>query len=62
MKKEIILIIIAQFFCTSLWFAGNAVLADIVNTVTIDPDFLANLTSSVQFGLSVGLWFLLFQL
>lgn len=54
MKKQIILIVIAQFLCTSLWFAGNAVLADIVKTSAINSDFLANLTSSVQFGFISG--------
>jgi len=55
-KKPWILpaIVISQFFCTSLWFAGNAVLADIVKNTSTNPGFLANLTSSVQFGFISG--------
>jgi MFS family permease len=37
-----------------LWFAGNAVLNDLVKNSNIRPDFLANLTSSVQIGFIVG--------
>ena len=47
-------IVIAQFFCTSLWFAGNAVLPDIIKMFALRPDFLANLTSAVQFGFITG--------
>ena len=54
--RKIILpvIVVSQFFCTSLWFAGNAVLGDIIQTFQLDPGFLANLTSSVQFGFISG--------
>lgn len=47
-------IVIAQFFCTSLWFAGNAVISDIVKEFQLAPDFLAHLTSAVQFGFITG--------
>jgi MFS family permease len=47
-------IVIAQFFCTSLWFAGNAVLPDIIKNFLLDESFLANLTSAVQFGFITG--------
>lgn len=54
-KKRILpVIVIAQFFCTSLWFAGNAVLADIVKNFGLAPGFLAHLTSAVQFGFITG--------
>jgi MFS family permease len=54
--RKIILpvIVVSQFFCTSLWFAGNAVLGDIIQTFQLDSGFLANLTSSVQFGFISG--------
>jgi MFS family permease len=54
--KKIILptIVLSQFFCTSLWFAGNAILKDIIETFNLEPGFLANLTSSVQFGFIAG--------
>lgn len=47
-------IVIAQFLCTSLWFAGNAVLPAITAHFSLGPAFLANLTSAVQFGFISG--------
>lgn len=47
-------IVIAQFLCTSLWFAGNAVLPDIVKNFPTETNLLANLTSMVQFGFITG--------
>lgn len=47
-------IVISQFFCTSLWFAGNAIMPDIVNKFHLEPGFLAHLTSAVQIGFVVG--------
>jgi len=47
-------IVLSQFFCTSLWFAGNAILRDIIEAFNLEPGFLANLTSSVQFGFIAG--------
>jgi len=54
--RKIILpvIVVSQFFCTSLWFAGNAILGNIITTFSLDPGILANLTSSVQFGFIAG--------
>ena len=56
MGKNLILtvIVLAQFFCTSLWFAGNAVMPDIIKTLQLVPGALANLTSAVQFGFITG--------
>ncbi|NII85873.1 MFS transporter [Pedobacter sp. SG908] len=48
------IIVIAQFLCTSLWFAGNAVLPDIVKSFPTETNLLANLTSMVQFGFISG--------
>ncbi|MGM9479184.1 MFS transporter [Pedobacter sp. GSP4] len=48
------IIVIAQFLCTSLWFAGNAVLPDIVKNFPLEHNLLANLTSMVQFGFISG--------
>ncbi|NEU09385.1 MFS transporter [Flavihumibacter sp. R14] len=53
-KKILPVIVITQFFCTSLWFAGNAVLPDIVQIFHLAPSFLAHLTSAVQFGFITG--------
>jgi len=47
-------IVVAQFLCTSLWFAGNAVLPDIVKNFPAEINLLANLTSMVQFGFISG--------
>ncbi|WP_293304811.1 MFS transporter [Pedobacter sp. UBA5917] len=47
-------IVIAQFLCTSLWFAGNAILPDIVKNFPAETNLLANLTSMVQFGFISG--------
>lgn len=48
------LIVIAQFCCTSLWFAGNAVLDDLVATFGLPLSALGDLTSSIQFGFICG--------
>ncbi len=48
------LIIFAQFCCTSLWFASNAVIADLIYTFNLSTSALAHLTSAVQFGFIVG--------
>ncbi|KQB99822.1 nitrate/nitrite transporter [Pedobacter sp. Hv1] len=54
-KQSILpIIVIAQFFCTSLWFAGNAVMSDLVRQFHFDPSYLAHLTSAVQSGFIVG--------
>lgn len=55
-KKRRILpvIVIAQFFCTSLWFAGNAVMKDLVLEFHLPENSLGHLTSSVQFGFITG--------
>ncbi len=50
-------IVIAQFFCTSVWFAGNAVLPDLVSHLNISKQALGNITSAVQFGFITGTLF-----
>ena len=54
MRRILPVIVIAQFFCTSLWFAGNAVIADIAKELQLSPQFLAHLTSVIQFGFISG--------
>ncbi|TCP25707.1 putative MFS family arabinose efflux permease [Tenacibaculum skagerrakense] len=57
MKKRIFIltvIVIAQFLCTSLWFAGNGIINDLISAFDLNESSLANLTSSVQFGFLVG--------
>lgn len=48
------LIVVAQFCCTSLWFAGNAVMADLVVNFGLPAAALEHLTSAVQFGFISG--------
>ncbi len=54
MRLTLPIIVIAQFFCTSLWFAGNSVISDIANDLHLEPIFLAHLTSAIQFGFIAG--------
>ncbi|MFY7672393.1 MFS transporter [Tenacibaculum sp. MEBiC06402] len=55
-KKTFVLTVIvtAQFLCTSLWFAGNGIINDLIDAFNLNEDSLANLTSSVQLGFLVG--------
>ena len=48
------LIVIAQFSCTSLWFASNGVIADLIVAFQLNESFLGSLTSAVQLGFIVG--------
>lgn len=56
-KKELIIlfvIVVAQFMCTSLWFAGNAALPQLGLKLQLTNSDLAWMTSSVQLGFIVG--------
>lgn len=48
------LIVFSQFACTSLWFAANAVMPDLVRELHILPSAIGFITSSVQFGFIAG--------
>ena len=48
------IIVIAQFCCTSLWFAGNGVMNDLVKAFNLQPSSLSHLTSAVQLGFIAG--------
>ncbi|MEJ5993357.1 MFS transporter [Pedobacter sp. Du54] len=54
MKKILPIIVIAQFLCTSLWFAGNAVMGDIILQFQVSSSYLTYLTSTVQAGFIIG--------
>lgn len=54
MRRILPLIVLSQFFCTSVWFAGNAVMPDIIKNFHPEAGFLAHLTSTVQFGFITG--------
>ncbi|KAA6431965.1 MFS transporter [Rufibacter glacialis] len=47
-------IVLAQFACTSLWFAGNAVLPNLVPQFGLGAGSLGHLTSAVQLGFILG--------
>ena len=53
-KFHLFIIIISQFLGTSLWFASNAVMPDLIQTFGFGDDALALLTSVVQFGFITG--------
>ncbi|QCE40368.1 MFS transporter [Psychroserpens sp. NJDZ02] len=47
-------IVLSQFCCTCLWFAGNGVINDLVLNFGLNPSALGHLTSAVQFGFIIG--------
>ncbi|WP_411768332.1 MFS transporter [Winogradskyella sp. A3E31] len=47
-------IILSQFCCTSLWFAGNGVISDLIENFGLKASTLGHLTSAVQFGFISG--------
>jgi len=49
----LIVLVLAQFFCVSLWFAANAVIADLVATYAIQTS-VGWITSMVQLGFIAG--------
>jgi len=53
-KRILPVIVLSQFCCTSLWFAGNGVMNDLVNNFHLEESALGNLTSAVQFGFISG--------
>ncbi|TGD79541.1 MFS transporter [Hymenobacter wooponensis] len=54
MRRILPTIVLAQFFCTSLWFAGNAIAPDIAQQFHLASSFVAYLTSAVQLGFITG--------
>lgn len=48
------LIILSQFLCTSLWFAGNSIITDLITTYQLNSNALSYITSSVQLGFIMG--------
>jgi MFS family permease len=57
------IIVIAQFCCTSLWFASNAVINDLVTNYPLEQNALGHLTTAIQFGFIIGtLLFALFTI
>ncbi|MEL6810810.1 MAG: MFS transporter [Bacteroidota bacterium] len=48
------LIVFAQFCCTSLWFASNGILNELIEVYQLPVSALGSLTSSVQLGFITG--------
>ena len=53
-KTVLPIIILSQFLCTSLWFAGNGVVNDLIQTFELSSNTLGYLTSAVQLGFILG--------
>lgn len=51
MKKILAIIVLAQFFCSSTWFAVNAVLKDMS---VLSENMIGNFTTATQLGFIVG--------
>lgn len=54
MKRILPAIVLSQFFCTSVWFAGSAVIGDIAKQLNLGVVYLGYLASAVQFGFIAG--------
>lgn len=62
-KRILPIIVVSQFFCTSLWFAGNAIMNTLITEFNLQENVLGLLTSAVQFGFILGtLLFALFTI
>lgn len=53
-KHVLPVIILAQWFCTSLWFASNGVMAGLVDSFGLEATAMGHLTSAVQAGFILG--------
>ncbi|SDS05520.1 Predicted arabinose efflux permease, MFS family [Formosa sp. Hel1_31_208] len=54
-KRSILpIIVISQFCCTSLWFASNGVMNNLVTTFNLSDSAIGHLTSVIQFGFIIG--------
>jgi MFS family permease len=54
LKKILPILVTAQFFCTSVWFAGNSVLMNILPEREFSTNLLSHITSAIQVGFIVG--------
>lgn len=52
--RILFILVLSQFLCTSLWFAGNAIVPNLTEEFGLPTSSLAGLTSSVQFGFIGG--------
>jgi len=56
-KRILPIIVLSQCCCTSLWFAGNAVMGDLAGNFNLGPGALGHLTTAVQVGFVAGTLF-----
>lgn len=57
MKRQshiLTIIVLARFCCTSLWFAGNGIVADLIRSFSLSPDVVGHITSAVQLEFILG--------
>jgi len=54
LKWVLPIIVISQFCCTSLWFAGNGIMNDLLTSFELNETALSYLTSAVQLGFIAG--------
>jgi MFS family permease len=47
-------IFLSLFGCSSLWFAGNGIMTDLIRVYVLAPTALGHLTAAVQFGFITG--------
>lgn len=59
-KHILPVIVFSQFCCTSLWFAGNAVMNELLRDFQLPVSALGALTSAVQLGFITGTLFFAF--
>ncbi|PWN07898.1 MFS transporter [Rhodohalobacter mucosus] len=50
----LVIIVLCQFLGTSLWFAGNGVMAHLIDSFSLNLAAVGHLTSAVQFGFISG--------
>ena len=53
-QKTLAIIVLAQFSCTSLWFAGNGVMQELISNFSLPEAALGHLTAAVQLGFITG--------
>lgn len=54
MRYILPVIVVAQFFCTSVWFASNSIISFMAMELKLATGFLAHVTSVIQFGFITG--------
>ena len=53
-KRILYYIVFSQFACTSVWFAVNAIMPELVTKFSISENSMGAFTSSIQFGFIIG--------